>query len=283
MTIVDSVAAMQRMAGELRAERRRIGLVPTMGFLHEGHLSLMRRAREHADTVVTSIFVNPTQFAPHEDFSRYPRDLAKDTRLAEAAGTDILFTPSVAGMYPEGYRTTVDVAGITALLEGKTRPTHFRGVTTVVAKLFHITVPHVAVFGQKDAQQAVVIRRMVRDLNLDVEIVVAPTVREPDGVAMSSRNVYLSPAERTQAQSLSQSLSVAERLVAGGERRAEEIVAAMRGHISRQAAAAIDYISVADAETLEEASALEPGRRYLVSLAVRIGSTRLIDNTVIAL
>jgi pantoate--beta-alanine ligase len=252
-----------------------------MGYLHEGHLSLMRIARQHAEVVVTSIFVNPAQFGPSEDFAKYPRDLERDRRLAASAGTDILFVPTVDEMYPGGYASYVSVERVTDVLEGKVRPGHFKGVATVVAKLFHCAEPHVAVFGQKDAQQVAVIKRMTLDLNFGVEIVVAPIVREPDGLAMSSRNVYLSAQERAQAAVLSRSLALASELVGGGERRSDAVVKAMTSLIAAQPAAAIDYISVADASTLQELAALSPGRQVLVSLAVRFGATRLIDNALL--
>ena len=281
MKIVTGILEMQNAAHELRADGKHIALVPTMGYLHEGHLSLMRIARQYAEVVVTSIFVNPTQFAPGEDFQKYPRDLERDKRLAASAGTDILFLPTAAEMYPDGYASYVSVEGITEVLEGKVRPTHFRGVATVVAKLFHCAEPHVAVFGQKDAQQVAVIRRMSHDLNFGVEIVVAPIVRETDGLAMSSRNVYLTAAERTQATALSRSLTLAEQMVRGGERDADAIVRAMTSLITAQPAARIDYVSLADAMTLRELPTLSTGQHVLVSLAVKFGATRLIDNIVI--
>ncbi len=281
MKIVTGILEMQNAAHELRADGKHIALVPTMGYLHEGHLSLMRIARQHADVVVTSIFVNPTQFAPGEDFQKYPRDLERDKRLAASAGTDILFLPTAAEMYPDGYASYVSVEGITEVLEGKVRPTHFRGVATVVAKLFHCAEPHVAVFGQKDAQQVAVIRRMSHDLNFGVEIVVAPIVRETDGLAMSSRNVYLTSAERTQATALSRSLALAEQLIRSGERDADAVLRAMTSLITAQPAARIDYVSLSDAMTLRELTHLAAGQHVLVSLAVRFGVTRLIDNTVL--
>lgn len=274
---------MERMAEKLRAVGKRIGVVPTMGYLHEGHLSLIRIARQYADTIITTIFVNPTQFAPHEDFSAYPRDLERDIKLAQAVGTDILFTPETKEMYPEGYLTYVEVEKITTELEGKSRPTHFRGVTTVVTKLFHIIKPHVAVFGQKDAQQALVVKQMVNDLHFGIEIIVAPIVREPDGLGMSSRNVYLSPQERADATVLFQSLKLAEELIFSGERQCDQIIKQMHDLIISKRTAQVDYISIADASTLEEFSQLHPGNRALVSLAVRIGNTRLIDSTMVTI
>jgi pantoate--beta-alanine ligase len=281
MVTIDRVAAMGAAADGLRRDGRTIGFVPTMGALHEGHLSLMRLARTRADSVVVSVFVNPAQFGPGEDFDAYPRDPARDSALAADAGADILFMPSAVEMYPPGHSTTVEPGRIAAVLEGKSRPGHFRGVATVVARLFNIVKPHVAVFGQKDAQQVVVVRRMAADLGFGVDIVVGPTVREPDGLAMSSRNAYLGPGERPQAAVLRRSLDAALRLAAGGERDCGAITRAMRAVIASAPDAVVDYISVADPDTLEEIEELGElpgGTRALVSLAVRIGKTRLIDN-----
>lgn len=283
MKVIASPGEMQRTAEALRVQGKRIGVVPTMGYLHEGHLSLIRIAQEHADIVVTTIFVNPTQFAPHEDFGKYPRDLERDKKLAESAGTDFIFTPETHEMYPEGYQTYVEVDTMTRVLEGRSRPTHFRGVTTVVAKLLNITKPHVAVFGQKDAQQAAVVSRMVKDLNLDIDVIVGPIVREKDGLAMSSRNVFLSQQERADARVLHQSLQHAERLIAKGERNCEHLVKLMKNLISSKPTAQIDYISIADVQTLEELAQLRSGTPALISLAVRIGATRLIDNILITI
>lgn len=283
MLVIDRVAPMGAAADGLRRDGRRIAFVPTMGALHDGHLSLMRLARGMADALVVSVFVNPAQFGRGEDFESYPRDAARDASLAEGAGADILFLPSTAGIYPEGHATWVDVGPIATVLEGRSRPGHFRGVATVVAKLFNIVRPHVAVFGQKDAQQVAVIRRMVADLDFDVRVVAAPTVREPDGLAMSSRNAYLSPAERAQAPALRRSLDAALRLIAAGERDCARITGTMARIVSAEPSAAIDYISVADAVTLSEITTLAPGTTALISLAVRIGSTRLIDNDTVTL
>ncbi len=282
MRIIASLPEIQKVAESLRQQEKTIAVVPTMGFLHEGHASLIRIAREKADAVITTIFVNPTQFAPNEDFNRYPRDLERDIHTASGAGTDVLFTPSAEVMYPAGYHTTVLVEEISARLEGVFRPTHFRGVTTVVAKLFHLTKPHFAVFGQKDAQQAVIIKKMVSDLNFDIEIIIGPTVREKDGLAMSSRNVYLTESERRQSTALHRSLELAKALIHNGERDVERVLAAMRELILAEPSAKIDYVSIADPETLEECSRLRSGHEVLVSLAVRIGTTRLIDNCTIA-
>lgn len=252
-----------------------------MGYLHEGHLSLIRIAKEKSDVVITTIFVNPLQFAPNEDYDKYPRDLERDVKLAQSAGCDIIFHPSVEEMYPENFLTYVEVEKLTKVLEGEFRPTHFRGVTTVVAKLFNITKPHIAVFGQKDAQQALIIKQMVRDLNFDIEIIVAPIVREPDGLAMSSRNVYLSESERKDATVLYQSLKLAEKLIEEGERNSGVIISKMEELIKSKPTAKIDYIAIVDPNTLEKVENLSEGKEYLIALAVRIGSTRLIDNTLV--
>lgn len=281
MNLITRAPEMQRKAEALRREGKRIGVVPTMGYLHEGHLSLIRIAAQHSDVVIATVFVNPAQFAPDEDFSSYPRDAERDISRAESAGAAILFMPSIQEMYPPGYLTHVEVGNITKILEGKFRPAHFRGVTTIVAKLFNLTKPHVAVFGQKDAQQAVVVGQMVRDLNFDLEVIVAPIVREPDGLAMSSRNVYLSAERRAGATVLHRSLRLAEGLIAKGERSCAAIVSEMLKLIESNPSAVVDYISIADAATLEELSSLKAGSPVLVSLAVRIDGVRLIDNAVV--
>jgi pantoate--beta-alanine ligase len=281
MRIISKVKEMQKVADELRKEGKIIGVVPTMGYLHEGHLSLIRLAKEKSDVVITTIFVNPLQFAPNEDYDRYPRDFERDVKLAQSAGCDIIFHPSVEEMYPQNFLTYVEVDKLTKVLEGEFRPTHFRGVTTVVAKLFNITKPHIAVFGQKDAQQALIIKQMVRDLNFDIEIIVAPIVREPDGLAMSSRNVYLSDSERKDATVLYESLKLAEKLIENGERNSENIILKMEELIKSKPTAKIDYIAIVEPETLEKVETLSEGKEYLIALAVRIGSTRLIDNTIV--
>jgi pantoate--beta-alanine ligase len=281
MRIISKVKEMQKVADELRKEGKIIGVVPTMGYLHEGHLSLIRLAKEKSDVVITTIFVNPLQFAPNEDYDRYPRDFERDVKLAQSAGCDIIFHPSVEEMYPQNFLTYVEVDKLTKVLEGEFRPTHFRGVTTVVAKLFNITKPHIAVFGQKDAQQALIIKQMVRDLNFDIEIIVAPIIREPDGLAMSSRNVYLSDSERKDATVLYESLKLAEKLIENGERNSKNIILKMEELIKSKPTAKIDYIAIVEPETLEKVETLSEGKEYLIALAVRIGSTRLIDNTIV--
>lgn len=276
--VVSEVAEMQWTALSSRAAGRKIGVVPTMGALHEGHLTLIRRARELADIVVTTIFVNPLQFGKSEDLSRYPRNLDRDVALATAAGTDLVFAPAEQEMYPMGHSTFVEVAGVTDLLEGKSRPGHFKGVTTIVAKLFQITQPDVAVFGQKDAQQVVVVRKMIHDLNFPLRLEVVPTVREPDGLALSSRNVYLTPSQRAEAPVLYRALRLGEQMFLGGERNCERVRAKVRDTITSGSSGVIDYVSIADGVTLQEAAKAEPAHPLLLSLAVRFGATRLIDN-----
>ena len=255
-----------------------VGLVPTMGYLHEGHLSLIRRARQECEHVVVTIFVNPTQFGPKEDLSRYPRDLERDMKLIEPY-TDLLWIPTVEIMYPQGYQTWVEVETMTRPLEGSMRPGHFKGVTTVVAKLFNAVQPHKAYFGQKDAQQAAVLRQMVRDLNFPLEIVVCPTSREPDGLAMSSRNVYLDPEQRKAATILFRSLRAAKEMYESGERNAEKIRGKMKEVLAGEPRAEPQYVSCADYDTLEELDEIKG--KALLSMAVFFGKTRLIDNFVL--
>ena len=268
-TISDIRALRQRLKGT-------VGFVPTMGFLHEGHLALVKRAKTENSAVIISIYVNPTQFGPKEDFGAYPRDLDRDLELLRKEGTDIVFVPLDDEMYPPGFSSWVDVEKVTERLEGASRPGHFRGVATVVAKLFNIVQPARAYFGQKDAQQVVVVKRMVADLNMNLEVVVVPTVRESDGLAMSSRNIYLSPKERQAATILFKALTLAQRLWRSGEKDAEKIRRQMTALIQKEPLAQVDYISIADAEMLKESNSLD--RPAVASLAVRIGKTRLIDN-----
>jgi pantoate--beta-alanine ligase len=257
----------------------RVGLVPTMGYLHEGHLSLVRRAREECTHVIVSIFVNPTQFGPKEDLSKYPRDLDRDLSLLEPLGVDLVWMPTAEVMYPTGYQTWVDVEAITRPLEGAMRPGHFRGVTTVVAKLFNAVQPDKAYFGQKDAQQAAVIRQMTRDLNFPLEVVVCPIVREPDGLAMSSRNVYLDPEQRKAAIVLSRSLRAAKEAYESGEREADKLRGKMNEVLTSEPLAQVQYVSCADYDTLEELDTVTG--KALLSMAVYVGKTRLIDNIVL--
>jgi pantoate--beta-alanine ligase len=269
---------------ELRLARARllgpVGLIPTMGYLHAGHLSLVQTARTQCVSTVVSIFVNPTQFGPQEDLSSYPRDLARDLDLLKKEGVDLVWTPTPELMYPPDFQTWVTVEEVTKPLEGKMRPGHFKGVTTVVAKLFNAVQPDKAYFGQKDAQQAVVIRQMVRDLNFNLQVVVCPIVREPDGLAMSSRNVYLNSDERQAATVLYQALRTAQSAYAAGERNAQVLRQAMIDTIQRQPLAHMQYVSCADPETLVELDGPIPGRA-LLSMAVYFGNTRLIDNILI--
>ncbi|HJX69868.1 MAG TPA: pantoate--beta-alanine ligase [Dehalococcoidia bacterium] len=268
-TIAQFKEARQKVKGS-------VGFVPTMGYLHEGHLTLARQARGETNTVVASIFVNPTQFGPAEDLAQYPRDPERDLTLLEKERVDLVFMPTASEMYPQGFSSWVEVEKVTEGLEGAVRPGHFRGVATVVAKLFNIVEPTRAYFGQKDAQQVVVVKKMVADLNMNLEVVIAPTVREPDGLAMSSRNTFLNPEERKAAPVLWKSLNLAQQFWSQGERQTERIRQQMTAFIQKEPLARIDYISIADSETLEEL--VEIDRPALVSLAVRIGKTRLIDN-----
>lgn len=279
MEVITSVSEMQSRAAKLRSDGKVIGFVPTMGYFHEGHLSLMRRARSECDIVVVSIFVNPIQFVPGEDYERYPRDVERDLRMAEGVGVDIVFHPSVEEMYPEGYATYVNVERLTEGLCGAFRPGHFRGVTTVVAKLFNIVMPHRAYFGEKDYQQLVVIKRMVRDLNFPIEIVPCPTVREEDGLAMSSRNVYLLPDERKAALSLSRGLMAAQKMFMSGERDAATLKRIVEEHLRSSELVRPQYVEVVDAETLEPIERVE--RDAVIAVAAFVGKARLIDNVIL--
>lgn len=276
MEIIATIAAFRHA----RARFGQLGFVPTMGYLHEGHLTLARRAKAECAATAFSIFVNPSQFGPHEDFARYPRDLDRDLRLLQQEGVDLVFVPSVAEIYPPGYGTVVDVQGVTEMLEGAKRPGHFQGVATVVCKLLNIVQPQRAYFGQKDAQQTVVVRTMARDLNIPTEIVVVPTAREADGLAMSSRNVYLSPDERRAAAALYRALTAAQVRYTAGEREGAALRQTMRDVLDAEPLTHTEYVSVADPETLHELDQIGP-EGTLLSLAVRIGATRLIDNLIL--
>jgi pantoate--beta-alanine ligase len=279
MKTIHDPAEMQAIANDLRAKGLKIGFVPTMGYLHDGHLELLRAARACSDVVVLSIFVNPTQFGPNEDLDKYPRDFERDERLARDVGTDYIFYPEPDTMYGEGYQTYVTLEKLPNSHCGVSRPVHFRGVATVCTKLFNIVLPHRAFFGQKDYQQCAVIRRMVKDLNMNLDITVVPTVREADGLAMSSRNVYLSPVERKEALCLRESLLLAKRMVESGETDAKTLVAAMGDRIEKTPSARTDYVSIADTDSLEE---LETIAKEAVGLvAVYFGKTRLIDNEIL--
>jgi len=276
MEVIKSVKKMQKRADEIREAKKIIGFVPTMGYLHEGHLSLVRIARKKADVVVVSIFVNPIQFLPEEDYNSYPRDFKRDKKLLQKEKVDIIFYPSVREMYPEKLLTKVSVPYLTETLCGEKRPGHFDGVATVVAKLFNIVKPHFAVFGEKDFQQQVVIKKMVKDLNFDVKIVTGPTVRERDGLAVSSRNEYLSPEERKRAPVLYRSLELAKKMVKKGEKDPEKIKKAMLEMIKKEKPSKIDYVEIVNPETLHPVSKIE--KKVLVAVAVRFGKARLIDN-----
>jgi len=279
MRTVNTIAGMKAAAIEARSKGKTIGFVPTMGYLHEGHLSLVRESRKSADVTVVSIFVNPLQFGPQEDFRRYPRDPERDAALLEKEGVDILFLPENREMYPEGYRTSVEVAGLQDKLCGRSRPGHFRGVATVVLKLFNIVRPDYAFFGQKDAQQVVILQKMVQDLNADMEIRAMPIIREPDGLAMSSRNAYLSAEERRAALVLSSSLGEARRMFENGERAAGPIRERLSSAIAAESLARIDYVEIVDPSSLEPVERIDG--EALVALAVYIGKTRLIDNEIL--
>ena len=277
MDVISGAAELRASCDDVRRAGRTVGFVPTMGFFHDGHLSLMRSAREERDHVIVSIFVNPLQFGPAEDFASYPRDLDRDLELAKAQGVDVTFAPAVEEMYPDGPpETTIDPGPLASMLEGAARPGHFRGVCTVLARLFHLVGESRAYLGQKDAQQVAVVRRMVRDLAFLVEIVACPILREPDGLAMSSRNIYLDPEERQAALCLSRALRAAVSAVEDGERFVERIVQAMRERIAREPLATLDYVAVVDDDTFREIDELTGSARALV--AGRIGKTRLIDN-----
>lgn len=279
MRLIESLDEMKSLTREVHSLGKTLGFVPTMGYLHEGHLTLMREAKKKTGFVVTSIFVNPLQFGVGEDFAEYPRDLTRDMNLAEEAGVDIVFAPKVKEMYPHGYSTFIEVENLTDRLCGKSRPGHFRGVTTVVAKLFNIVQPDIAFLGQKDAQQVLVLQKMVQDLNMNLEIEVVPIVREQDGLAMSSRNVYLNPDERQAALSLSKSLKRAAELVKAGERDPLVIKREITGLINEEPLAQIDYVEIYKMPHLVETNRLED--RNLIALAVFIGKTRLIDNVIV--
>lgn len=280
--IVKTIREMQDIAERYRCEGKIIAVVPTMGYLHRGHASLIELARSCADVVITTIFVNPTQFAPDEDYNRYPRDLEHDKTITADAGADIIFFPDVSEMYPQEFSSKVEVEGASKILEGAFRPTHYQGVTTVVAKLFHITRPHIAIFGQKDAQQSFIIRKMVKDLNFDINIIIAPIVREEGGLALSSRNIYLSENDRKNALVLYRSLQYAAKSIQDGSKKVTNIRAEMEKIIKGGNPSRIDYIAFVNPEIFKEVEIVEPPE-VLIALAVRFGATRLIDNMLIQL
>jgi pantoate--beta-alanine ligase len=278
MDVITSVHQMKRYSAQARALNKRIAFVPTMGFLHEGHLSLMREGKKRGDILIVSIFVNPTQFGPSEDFEKYPRDFDRDIRMAERVGVDVLIAPEAREMYPSDHQTFIRVTEVTRGLCGKSRPTHFQGVATVVAMLFNIVRPHVALFGEKDYQQLITIQQMVKDLQMDVEVVGMPTVREPDGLAMSSRNSYLKPDERKAALSLHRSLECAREWISKGEDRARSLTKEVSEVIQSEPLVKMDYVEVCDARTLEPVDRID--RDVVIAVAAYVGKVRLIDNWV---
>lgn len=282
MKVYRLISEIRNSVKQFKEERKIISFVPTMGYLHEGHLSLVRYAKKNSDVCVVSIFVNPTQFGPNEDFNRYPRDEKRDLDLLEKENCDLVFIPSAEEMYGTDYQTFVKVKKYSDILEGEFRPTHFEGVTTVVLKLFNIVQPDFAVFGQKDAQQAFIIQKMVNDLNIPIRIDVLPIVRESDGLAMSSRNVYLNEDERKQALSLFQGIQLAEKLFKDGERNTKRIIQEVKKIINQYPLAKIDYVEIVDRNTFLKVDDLKKGNSYYLLLAVRVGNTRLIDNTILS-
>ena len=279
MHIVSTMREMSSISDELRKGGKTIVLVPTMGYFHEGHLSLMGKGKKRGDVLIVSLFVNPTQFGEGEDYEVYPRDFSRDKSLAEETGVDILFAPTMEEMYPEGYQTFVEVERLTESMEGRFRSTHFRGVTTVVTKLFNIVRPHIAIFGEKDFQQLVVIRRMAEDLNMGVEIMGVPIVRERDGLAMSSRNQYLTPDQRKAALCLNHSLQKAFQLFRSGERNPRRIMDAVKKVIEVEGGVTINYVEIRDVRTLEEVEIIED--QAIIALAAKVGKVRLIDNVIL--
>ena len=280
MEIIEKIKSMQELSDKWRRDGHIISCVPTMGFLHQGHIELLRLGRDKGDRLIMTIFVNPTQFGPHEDYEKYPRDTEGDLNKARSAGVDVVFMPTVEEMYPDGFQSTVTVNTITQYLCGKSRPGHFAGVTIVVAKLFNITKPHLAIFGEKDYQQLAVIKQMVRDLNMDIDIIGLPTVRERDGLAMSSRNKYLSPEERVSALSLKKGLDLAKAMVKNGEKDSATIKNAVKELILAHPCTEIDYVTICDPKKLTDMENINGPS--LLALAVKVGKARLIDNSILA-
>lgn len=279
MEIVNRIQRMKEVIKDIKKDNKTIGFVPTMGCLHQGHLSLVREARRMSDYVIVSIFVNPKQFGPNEDYEKYPRNITKDAEILSQENVDYVFYPAVEEMYPENYRTYVIVEDLSDKLCGKSRPGHFKGVATIVIKLLNIIQPNFAFFGQKDAQQSIIIKRMIRDLNLDTEIIILPIVREPDGLAMSSRNLYLNPEERKAATVLFKSLQAAKELIKDGEKKASKIIERIKKIIADEPLAKIDYIEVVDLDNLNPMKSLD--KTALIAIGVYIGETRLIDNIIV--
>ncbi len=280
MQTIPTLSEMQTQAQALRTQGRRIALVPTMGALHDGHLSLVRLAATRADVVVVSLFVNPTQFGPSEDFSRYPRELESDLAKCAAAGAHIMFTPGVEEIYPKGYSTYITEETVAKPLEGVSRPAHFRGVTTIVAKLFNLVRPHLAVFGQKDAQQVAVLKKMTADLHLGVELVIGPTLRDADGLAMSSRNRYLTATQRADALAIPRALRRAQEMVAAGERRVDRLVAEATHLLAQHRRVRVIYAAIVDRDTMEAVREVRPGQT-LLAIAAWVDEVRLIDNEIL--
>ena len=283
MEIVTTLKKIYEITDDFRKSGKRISLVPTMGYFHEGHVSLMKKGREIGDILITSLFVNPTQFGPNEDFNRYPRNFERDCKIAESAGCDYLFHPSVDEMYPNDYNTEIMIKGISNKFEGAFRPVHFNGVATIVAKLFNATKPNYAVFGQKDYQQTLVVKQLTKDLLFDLKIIIAPTLREFDGLAMSSRNIYLSDKERDDALVLFKALNTATEAILNGERKRVTINAIMHNDLRKIPYIKIDYASSADANTLEEQDTFSPNQKIVLLIAVYLGKTRLIDNSIVTI
>ncbi|HOJ38110.1 MAG TPA: pantoate--beta-alanine ligase [Ignavibacteriales bacterium] len=279
--VIKTIKEMHNFSNKLKKQGKKIGFVPTMGYLHEGHLSLVRKAKEYTDTVIVSIFVNPTQFAPNEDFNQYPRDFQRDLNLLETEQVVAVFYPTAEEMYSKTFQTYVENIEASRILEGEFRPTHFRGVTTVVTMLFNCVKPDLAIFGQKDAQQAFIIDKMVKDLKFDIDIIISPIIREADGLAMSSRNIYLSPVEREEATILYKSLNLAKELISQGERSTSNIINKMENLISTVKSSKLDYIAIVSKEDFKKVEYLGKNNSYFILIACRIGKTRLIDNIII--
>ncbi len=283
MKVVKTIKEMQQLSDFHRCENKKIAVVPTMGYLHKGHLSLIEKANDLADIVITTLFVNPTQFAPNEDFNKYPKDFERDFELANKANSHYLFMPDTLEMYPKGHSTAVVVLNVTEKFEGVFRPSHFQGVSTIVTKLFTITKPHIAVFGQKDYQQTLVVKRLIEDLNLDIQLIIAPTLREQDGLAMSSRNTYLSENFRSKAGIIFRAIEEAKKVIARGETDRQMINANLHKILREVAEIKIDYASIALADTLEEPEFFLPGDKTVILIACYLGKTRLIDNSMITI
>ncbi|HPI20234.1 MAG TPA: pantoate--beta-alanine ligase [Candidatus Kapabacteria bacterium] len=281
MLIIEKISEMQAISTALKVEGKKVAVVPTMGYFHNGHLNLIRKAKSIADVVITTLFVNPLQFAPNEDFEKYPRNIERDSKLAEEAGSDFLFYPSVSEMYPQNFGTVIAITGVTTKFEGASRPSHFNGVATVVAKLLNATQPNYAIFGQKDFQQTLVIKQLITDLNMNIQMVVAPTTREEDGLAMSSRNVYLSEQERKDATIIFKALGEAIAVVQNGERKRKVINAVMHKELRSVPYIRIDYASAADSEYLFEPDEFLPSQQIVLLIAAYLGKTRLIDNALV--